>query len=268
MYSQDSRLQDAGLIRSQDFNTVFMGTSLAIHFRQSEIDRTLGVKSLKLAMNGSSSREQTFVLAAALDAIPGGCCGRSTTGSSTTCRTIDLRYAHLPADLYRRNVSGIAGYLLKGAWPASRPGLWPRSLPPLEPIVAPVDNRLSIQISRFTSTTSMPCSRFRRRGGLQCTEGDRRLRYLSPIRFAANIWLTILRLRVMVRVFEHDAIGLISTHPDVTFDIYLPPYSILQWVAMRDASPGTLEARLRFFRLFLPAAGGNLRMSASMISAA
>ena len=40
MYSQDSRLQDAGLIRSQDFDAVFMGTSLAIHFRQSEIDRS------------------------------------------------------------------------------------------------------------------------------------------------------------------------------------------------------------------------------------
>jgi len=39
MYSPDSRMQDAGLIRSQDFDTVFMGTSLAIHFRQSDIDR-------------------------------------------------------------------------------------------------------------------------------------------------------------------------------------------------------------------------------------
>src|SRR5271155_2762588 len=66
VYAQDSRLQDAGLIRSQDFDAVFMGTSLAIHFRQSDIDRILRVKSLKLAMNGSSSREQAFVLAAAL----------------------------------------------------------------------------------------------------------------------------------------------------------------------------------------------------------
>ena len=63
MYSPDSRMQNAGLIRSQDFDTVFMGTSLAIHFRQSDIDRVLGVRSLKLAMTGSNSREQSFVLA-------------------------------------------------------------------------------------------------------------------------------------------------------------------------------------------------------------
>ena len=36
-----------------------------------------------------------------------------------------------------------------------------------------------------------------------------------------------------VRVFERDAIGLIREHPDVAFDIYLPPYSILQWMALR-----------------------------------
>jgi len=41
--------------------------------------------------------------------------------------------------------------------------------------------------------------------------------------------------------FERDAVGLIAEHPDVTFDIYFPPYSILQFVSMRDASPATLK---------------------------
>src|SRR3984893_78285 len=70
MYSPDSRMQDAGLIRSQEFDTVFMGTSLAIHFRQSDIDRLLGGKSLKLSMTGSTSHEQSFVIASALERHP------------------------------------------------------------------------------------------------------------------------------------------------------------------------------------------------------
>src|ERR1700733_3910515 len=70
MYSPDSRMQDAGLIRSQHFDTAFMGTSLAIHYRQSDIDRMLGVRSLKLAMTGSTAHEQSFVLAAALERRP------------------------------------------------------------------------------------------------------------------------------------------------------------------------------------------------------
>jgi hypothetical protein len=45
----------------------------------------------------------------------------------------------------------------------------------------------------------------------------------------------------MVRSFERDAIGLIAGNPGVKFDIYFPPYSILQFVAMRDASPSTLK---------------------------
>ena len=47
-----------------------MGTSLAIHFRQSDIDKALGVRSLKLAMTGSTSKEQSFVLAAAIERRP------------------------------------------------------------------------------------------------------------------------------------------------------------------------------------------------------
>src|SRR3954464_13776677 len=70
MYSADTRMQDAGLIRSQDFDTAFMGTSLAIHFRQRDIDRILGGRSLKLSMTGSSSREQSFVLEAAMARRP------------------------------------------------------------------------------------------------------------------------------------------------------------------------------------------------------
>jgi hypothetical protein len=53
-----------------------------------------------------------------------------------------------------------------------------------------------------------------------------------------------------VRVFERDAIGLIRDHPDVTFDIYLPPYSILQWIALRETSPETLRSVYAFSAYF------------------
>jgi hypothetical protein len=53
MYSPDTRMQNAGLVQSQQFDTVLMGTSLAIHFRQSDVDRILGGRSLKLSVTGS-----------------------------------------------------------------------------------------------------------------------------------------------------------------------------------------------------------------------
>ena len=56
----------------------------------------------------------------------------------------------------------------------------------------------------------------------------------------------------MVQAFERDAIGLIENNPDVTFDIYFPPYSILQFVAMRDASPATLKTVYDFTAYAFP----------------
>jgi hypothetical protein len=36
----------------------------------------------------------------------------------------------------------------------------------------------------------------------------------------------------------------------VTFDIYLPPYSILQWIALRETSPETLRSVYAFSDYF------------------
>ena len=110
-YSDDSRQQNAGLIQSEDFDTVFIGTSLGIHFRRKEIDEILGVKSVKLAMSGANSREQSFVLEAAL-----GKSGVKTViwesdyWTFRAAREIDDNL-YLPANLYRRNIQGFARYL-------------------------------------------------------------------------------------------------------------------------------------------------------------
>src|SRR3954466_9266451 len=135
MYSTDSRMQDAGLIRSQDFDTVFMGTSLAIHFRQSDIDRALNARSLKLAMTGSNSREQAFVLASALERRPKRVIWQMDDWIFRDAPEVDSDI-YLPAVLSRRNARGIAGYLFSGAM--ARESLWivARAIPPLEPIVA------------------------------------------------------------------------------------------------------------------------------------
>src|SRR5437667_10651527 len=128
-------MEDAGLIRSQYFDTVFMGTSLAVHYRQSDIDRLLGVRSVKLAMTGSNSREQSFVLAAALERRPRRVIWQMDDWIFRDAPDID-HDIYLPADLYRRNARGIAGYLFSGAM--ARESLWiaARSIPPLEPLVA------------------------------------------------------------------------------------------------------------------------------------
>ena len=77
----------------------------------------------------------------------------------------------------------------------------------------------------------------------------RRFRYITdPVR--SKYLLDDTDYDMKVRVFERDAIGLISANPDVAFDIYLPPYSILQWVALRETSPETLQSVYAFSAYF------------------
>jgi hypothetical protein len=241
MYSNDSRLQNAGLIHRQDFDTVFMGTSLAIHFRQSDIDRILGVKSLKLALNGSNSQEQVFILAMAFARHPQRVIWEMDDWIFHDAPDIDSN-VFIPADLYRRNLKGIAGYLLNG--PLARESLWilARSIPSLEPVVARLTSEVIFKfpIARVDDINALP-------PGFDVEALYNSKRAMTSFKFVTDP----VRSRYLtddtdydmkVRVFERDAIDLISKHPDVKFDIYLPPYSILQWVAVRDISPATLRS--------------------------
>jgi hypothetical protein len=240
MYSTDSRMQNAGLIRSQDFDTVFMGTSLAIHFKQSDIDRLLGVRSLKLAMTGSTSHEQSFVLAAALERHPKRVIWQMDDWIFQDAADVD-QDMYLPADLYRRDLKGIAGYLFSGAM--ARESLWmlARSTKPLEKTVArltsgilvkfPIPSVDEVNVLRPDYDVSAAYNARKAIAAFTNITAPARSAYLaSGYNYAA-----------MVRNFERDAISLIANHPDVQFEIYFPPYSILQWVAMRDASPATLK---------------------------
>jgi hypothetical protein len=240
MYSPDSRMQDAGLIRSQQFDTVFMGTSLAIHFRQSDIDRVLGVHSLKLAMTGSDSSEQSFVIATALQRHPKRVIWQVDDWIFRTGAPIDSD-VYLPADLYRRNIKGIVGYLFSGAMARESAWILARSIPPLEPVVARLTNGVMFKfpITRVDDINTL-------RPDVDVAEAYNATRAMASY---SNVTAPSRRAFLadrydydaMVRNFERDAIGLIEKYPDVRFDLYFPPYSMLQWAAMRDASPSTLK---------------------------
>src|SRR3954470_22041322 len=239
-YSLDSRMQNAGLIRSQNYDTVLMGTSMAIHYRQSDIDRILGVKSLKLSMTGSNSVEQSFVIAAALQRHPKRVIWQMDDWIFRDAADINADI-YMPADLYRRNAKGIAEYLFSGSM--ARESLWmlARSIPPLQPITArlttgvlfkfPIANVDDINVLRPDFDVA---------GFYNAKKAIAAFRRITDPLHSAYLAQDY-DYDAMVRHFERDAVPLIEKHPDVTFDIYFTPYSILQFVAMREASPATLK---------------------------
>jgi len=251
MYSADTRMQDAGLIQSRSFDTAFMGTSLAIHFRQRDIDRILGGRSLKLSMTGSSSREQSFVLDAAMARRPKRVIWQLDDWIFHDAPEIDSD-VYLPSGLYRRSAAGLAGYLFSGQM--ARESLWilARSLPPLEPVVARLTSDLVFKfpIADVDDINALPPD-YDVAGAYNARKAFAAYRHITdPVRsrYLADGY----NYDAMVRAFERDAIGLISKHPDVTFDIYFPPYSVLQFVAMRDAAPATLKTVYDFTAYAFP----------------
>ena len=240
MYSPDSRMQDAGLIRSQQFDAVFMGTSLGVHFRQSDVDKALGVRSLKLAMTGSNSREQSFVLDAAMERRPKRVIWQMDDWIFRKAPEIDADI-FLPANLYRRNASGLAEYLLSGAM--ARESLWIalRSVPALAPVIARLTNGVMF---KFSIADVDDINALRRDTDVGATYGKPRAlaafrSMLDPSR--RSTLSEGYDLDAMINGLQRDAIALITKYPDVQFDIYFPPYSILQFVALREASPATLK---------------------------
>jgi hypothetical protein len=251
MYSQDARMQDAGLIRSQQFDTVFMGTSLGLHYRQSDIDRALGVRSLKLALPGSNSKEQKFVLEAALERRPGRILWQMDEWIFRDAPDVD-KDIYLPADLYRRNIKGIASYLVSGSM--ARESLWilARSIPLLEPVVARLTTGVLFKfpISNVDDINALH-PRFDVAGFYNAKNALAAFaRITAPDR--SHQMSEGYDYDALVRNFEQDAIRLIAGNPDVRFDIYFPPYSILQFVAMRDASPKTLKIIYDFSAYAVP----------------
>jgi hypothetical protein len=236
MYSDDVRLQNAGLIQSQDFDTVFMGTSLAIHYRQSDIDRVLGGRSVKLTMQGSSSHEQAFVLEETVrQRHPKRIVWEMDDFIFCDAPEIDADI-YLPSGLYRRDAKGIAGYLFSGAMARESAWMLLRAIPHMQPAVD--------RLAKFSISDVDDINVLARDADVAALYNANNAfasfaRITDPARAA---WLGEgYGYKSEVRNFERDAAALIARHPEVQFDIYFPPYSILQWVAMRDASPATLK---------------------------
>ena len=228
MYSPDSRLQDARADPEPGFrHGIPLGiSSLAVHFRQSDIDRLLGVRSVKLAMTGSDSREQSFVLAAALGAPPGR--GDLADGrlDPSAMRRASTRIIYLPADLYRRNAKGIAEYLFGGAM--ARESLWiglRSDSAASEPLVA----RLTTGLLLFREISEFPASMTSIRFGpisdvagfynaRKALAAFARIHKPGAQRVDRSGRLRLRRHGARVRTGRDP--GLIEKNPDVKFDIY------------------------------------------------
>jgi len=237
-YTSDSRLQNAGLIRSQDFDAVLMGTSLSVHLRQGDIDRNLGVHSVKLAMSGSTSVEQSFVLRAALERKPRLVIWELDDRAFFSASDIDSD-EFIQADLYRRNLSGITRYLL--SLDTARESLW-IALSQIRPLKTIAHALAAAQYLKFYGNEVDEIGALAANVDVTAIYNASRLRAAFAVseKYPKTIYARY-NYDDMVRNFDRDFMSVIDEHPDMTFCIFVPPYSILQFVTIRDVAPEAVQ---------------------------
>jgi hypothetical protein len=238
LYTSDSRLQNAGLIRSQDFDAVLMGTSLAVHFRQSDIDRKLGVRSLKLAMSGSSSVEQSFVLSAALRRRPKLVIWELDDRIFFDSPDIDSD-SYMPADLYRMNFRGVTEYLF--SLDTARESLW-IVLGFFKPLGTIAHGLAAAQYLKFYGDQVDEINTVPLQVDLSAFYNSSKAlsAFATALKYPKATYARY-ACQALVRNFERDFFNLIKNHPEVEFRIFFPPYSVLEFVAMGEVSPDALQ---------------------------
>jgi hypothetical protein len=66
-FSTQQRYQNPGLARNYDYDTIIIGTSMTENFLPSYVNRKLGVKALKLSMSGATAKEQYMIAKLAIE---------------------------------------------------------------------------------------------------------------------------------------------------------------------------------------------------------
>jgi hypothetical protein len=233
-FSSNERYQNPGLIRHYRYDAIILGTSMAENFRMSHVNRRLGVRVLKLPIRGSTAREQVLTARLALGTgrvarVIWGvdhwlCAGfPETIGSPTNPFPLFLyQESTLPYAQYLFNVSTFMDtlkiILTLQMWE-------PPDAKALDTLYA-WDHGVVFSAERAIHDLKVSMAGATRGHGLdQAFYG----------------------LDAMQANFEVNVLSVVDAFPHVQFDLFFPPYSILQFKFYEWQNPDLLD-RLFAFR--------------------
>jgi hypothetical protein len=243
VFSTNERYQIPGLARNYDYDTVIAGTSMAQNFYLGYADKVLGARTLKIAISGSSAHEQFLALNVA---IRTGKVKRVIWGvdqwvfRGTPGRVRD-DLGVFPYYLYETNPLGYLWYLFNAS-----------NLSRSIEVLTDRSRLLGASTKRIPDdwNTFDKYYHFNRVNAVKDYFKD----YFNPVNFEGlgdSSMLEATDLGVMSRSLEDNAIALIKGHPEIQFDIYFPPYSILNAKFYQMNSPIMYERLLAFQSLVI-----------------
>jgi len=218
VYWPEERYQNPGLAKNYDYETIIIGSSMTENFFPSQVEETIGGKTMKLSLQGSYADEQYKTARLAI----------RTGKAKTVLWGLDY-FALKKNDNQGRNA--FPDYLYDDNF-LNDFRYW-FNYTPYEKLL----NGLKRQI---------------RTGRAQGLEGLYNWNYL--VKFGEDVTIRHFRkalaeepvavslnpedpLEAVQMRFKKNVLSLVEAHPDVKFLIYYPPYSILRHVVWRETNP-------------------------------
>jgi hypothetical protein len=233
VFSENQRYQNPGLARNFEYETVIIGTSHAENFEPRDVLRVLGEHSLKLAISGSTAREQRMILELAI----------RTGRVSHVIWALDHIAFKRPADQLGTRAAEFPEHLYgEGRWAALRTvGLYLLSLDSLglsARSLLGIGHReletLNSWHADYEFSEARALADWHRRGAILDRFNLDATRRYGP---------TASQSQASIRA---NLVPVMRAHPEIRFDLFFPPFSILAYLADHRAWPGAYPERQRY----------------------
>lgn len=226
VFSENQRYQNPGLARNYDYGTVVVGTSHAENFEPADVERVLGERSLKLAISGSSAREQRMILELAIRS------GRV----EHVIWVLDQIAFKKPPDQVGTRTSEFPSHLYRDGWRTA--GLYLLSLDSLRMSAdALLGNghrnleTLNSWHAHYEFSEARAIADWHRRGAILDRVNLDPARHYGP------------KAPLIESNVRENLVAMIREHPEIRFDLVFPPFSILSYLADHRTWEGAFRER-------------------------
>lgn len=205
----NQRYQNDGIVRHFDYDALITGTSMTENFKTSEFDALFGAKTVKVSFSGGTFPELISNLEQALEHNPGlktvlFCIDEWFLSSGRDLIEADGDY---PTYLYDDNPFNDVEYLL------NREIFWGNTL----------------QVMAHTKK-GLPTTSFDEYGSwVYPYDAEVVLSNYNRPEQSDPVPLTDANVTLLTDTLEQSFVKFAREHPDITFIVYFPPYSILTW---------------------------------------
>lgn len=260
-YTSDRTMRDtaAGIINTEEFDSIILGTSMAENFSPQEAGKVFGSKFVNISLSGSGIPERSLVLDYALRQKKLSSVILSIDQGSLRAMVSEspiVPVAYLYDDnrlndllIYSTNLKPIRYIFCRNVLVTSET-LCPNRKNDLEDLV---EWHSSWEISRYFGGLNRwleAGNDARIRDALKSiSESIRRIESgkITPVDLVKAERVTA----ADARIFQHDVLELATQHPQTHFYLFFPPYSRLNFAILEQSDPQRFEEYIKLLRLVI-----------------